>query len=530
MSELHWFDANCLLGRSVRTAEGQPETADDILAAMNHFGIHEALVVDAVAREANPAAGNERVLKRTQQHPRLHPAWAGLMPHSEELPPPAELVGRMRTEGIGALFLHYGFMDVRLESWAIDGLLEELEGAGVPLFLNPNHWRQPATADQTDWDAVVRICRDFPDLPVVVSESRIFTTQRTAYAALEACPNLRLDVSALWRHGMIEFVCKRWGAQRLLFGTGLPFRDPGAVMMQVACSDVPEEDLARIAGGNLRELLAWNENVASVAEQVQLPEPIDGLHRMARERADLSGQRFLDCHGHLGGAGPMHVVHDSVEGMIDEMDRHGVELCLVFGLEGILGDETYCNDLVADAVRRFPDRFIGFTLVTPNHGERMMREELQRGHQMGLRGIKLIPHYQGYRPEGPLIDVACEFADEHGLLILNHDWGSPEQMRRLCTSYPRACFITGHAMPSYGEVTREVENLYICTCPFLEWGKCERFVEIYGAERLLFGSDLTDLPIGWGLGPIFHARIPEAEKRMILGGNLRKVLSEWGYR
>ncbi len=525
--QVTYFDAVCTLGRSVRTAPGQPETAAELLAAMDHYGIHEALVLDALAKEANPRAGNERILERTREHPRLHPAWAGLAPHSRELPPPDELVARMREEGVGALFLFAEMMGLTLDDWVIDGLLAELAAAGVPLFICPEYWASPGARDVADWSAVVRICRDFPELPVVLTEARNMTHQRTAYAALDACANLRLDISALWRGGLIEYVCEHWGPERLLFSAGLPHRDPGAVLMQLNCADISEEDLAAIAGGNLRELLAWNENIVSVADEVSFPEPIDELHRMARERADLTGERFCDSHGHLGESSPNHVNHLPVEGMVREMDRCGVEVCLVFGLEGVLGDETWCNDYVADAVRRFPERFVGLTVVNPNHGEEKMRAEMQRGLEMGLTGVKLIPHYQGYPPEGPLIDVACEFCHQHGFFILDHDWGSPAQIERLCTTYPDACFITGHANASYGEVVRRVPNLFVGTCPFLAWGQCEQFVALYGAERLLFGSDLTDLPIGWGLGPILHARIPEADKRRILGENLRKLLERY---
>ena len=48
-----------------------------------------------------------------------------------------------------------------------------------------------------------------------------------------------------------------------------------------------------------------------------------------------------------------------------------------------------------------------------------------------------------------------------------------------------------------------------------------------GADRLLFGSDLMDLPIAWGLGPILYARISEADKRKILGGNLRRLMDQY---
>ena len=77
------------------------------------------------------------------------------------------------------------------------------------------------------------------------------------------------------------------------------------------------------------------------------------------------------------------------------------------------------------------------------------------------------------------------------------------------------------------EVCRRVDNLYVCTCPFLSWESTERFVETYGADRLLFGSDLMDLPIGWGLGPILYAKVTEEDKRKILGGNLRRLMDQY---
>ncbi|MCJ7822244.1 MAG: amidohydrolase, partial [Armatimonadetes bacterium] len=179
-------------------------------------------MLDPLAVEANPMAGNRRVVERTKDHPRLHPAWAGLMTHSRELPPPRELVAEMRESGVGALFLFYRQFDIRLEEWGIDDLMEELQRARAPMFLCPNSAREPGRMDATDWDNVVRICRSFPDLPVVVTESRIYKSQRAVYAALAACPNLKVDASALWLHGRIEFICREFGAEHIVWGSDLP--------------------------------------------------------------------------------------------------------------------------------------------------------------------------------------------------------------------------------------------------------------------------------------------------------------------
>jgi predicted TIM-barrel fold metal-dependent hydrolase len=55
----------------------------------------------------------------------------------------------------------------------------------------------------------------------------------------------------------------------------------------------------------------------------------------------------------------------------------------------------------------------------------------------------------------------------------------------------------------------------------------ERVVAAIGADRFMFGSDLTDLPIAWGFGPILFAHITEEEKRLILGENLQKILQQY---
>jgi predicted TIM-barrel fold metal-dependent hydrolase len=521
------FDAFCYLGRHMRLYHGQPESAEALLAAMDHFGIHEALAVDPLAAESNPMAGNQRIIERTRGHARLHPAWAGLMTQSRELPPPGELVAQMRELAVGTLFLFYRQFDIRLADWGLDDLLAELEAARVPVFLSAYSSREPGRIDATDWEGVVGVCRRFPDLPVVVTEGRVYKSQRAVYAALAACPNLRVDASALWLHRRIEFISREFGPQRLLWSSYLPMRNPGGALMQLDYSDLPEDELRLIAAGNLRQLLSWNPSIRFVGEEVQLPEPTETLQRAARERVDLSRERFHDCHGHIGRCSPHHVVEDMPSDLVREMDRFGIQTCCVFSLEGVMGDETYGNERVAEAVRQYPDRFVGFTLVNPNRGERALLEELARGREMGLRGVKLICDYQGYPSEGPLVEVACQFAHQHHLLILNHNWGSAGQIRRLCETYPNACFIAGHSTTAYGEVTRVVANLYICTCPCVDWGYAERLVGIYGADRLLFGSDLTDLPIGWGMGQILYANLSEPDKRKLLGANLETLLKRY---
>ncbi len=188
MPDITYFDCCCTLGRSLRTNETQPITPAALLAEMDHFGIHEALVLDSISVGNAAAVGNARILETTAAHPRLHPAWTAMLPHSRELPPPADLVAAMREHAVAALWLFYGQYNLPLEEWSCGELLATLEEAGAPLFLCPSDLLEPGRIDRTDWRGVVALARAFPRLPIVVTEERIYRSNRAVYEALGRVP------------------------------------------------------------------------------------------------------------------------------------------------------------------------------------------------------------------------------------------------------------------------------------------------------------------------------------------------------
>lgn len=524
MPQLDVFDALAQVGRHRRLGPGAPHAAEDLLADMDRCGVREALVLDCLSTENHPAEGNPRILEITEEHPRLHPAWTALPPGTEEQLAPEDLVRAMAVHHVGALFLFTGIYRISLADWAIDQLLEPLAERGVPVFIRSNDYDQDDW-DMTPWEDVVALCRRWPTLPVVVSEARIRRAQRTVYRALEACENLRIELSGYWLSRGIEYLTRRFGADRLLFGSNWPYYGYGQTLAMLACSEITPEEKQRIAGDNLRDLLSW-----AVPEHTteQPPPPPDDLIRLGQTGERSQDARFLDCHGHLGGhMSHYHVPDGDLDSTVHEMDRLGVERALVFSFAGVVSDERYGNDLVAEALARYPDRFVGLCLLNLHRGHEEILTELERCASLGFRGIKLIAHYQAYPTEGPMVDVACQWAHVHQQIILNHDWGSAVQVERLTREYPAACFIAGHMTTQYAHLMPTASNLFVCSCPLIPPDACEHAVAQLGADRVLFGSDLQDLPIAWGLGPILFARLPLEDRRRILGGNLARILEQY---
>src|SRR5262249_456464 len=102
------FDANCMLGRrSIHSPLEMPTTAAELLAEMDRLRRREAVGYDGVAVDGHAGEGNQRLMREIREPPagagtrRLHPCWV-LLPTAGELPAPAELVARMRAEGVRA--------------------------------------------------------------------------------------------------------------------------------------------------------------------------------------------------------------------------------------------------------------------------------------------------------------------------------------------------------------------------------------------------------------------------------------------
>ena len=240
----------------------------------------------------------------------------------------------------------------------------------------------------------------------------------------------------------------------------------------------------------------------------------------------FSDLTFIDSHTHLDyftdfflpGSG------HSIEGLIEYMDYIGMDKICCFSYSVCGGDFAYGNDSVGEAVKKYPERVIGFTVLNVHYPETWI-EEVKRCESLGLRGIKLHPTWQGTSTE--LVDLTplCEYANEHRKIIINHNWGPSEHLRKLADQYRDICFLTAH--PYDPEVGRDCPNVYINTAIFRDYGKFEETVRIAGADKVVFGSDMPDLDVPLCLGPILYADIDDADKRLVLGENMKRILDTY---
>ncbi len=248
-----FFDANSMIGRYNLFRPGSFYTKERLLREMEYYGISEALVFHAVSMENSPQIGNQLTLKELVDTPFLHPVWTLLPAVPSETSPPEVMVQEMQRFNVRVARLFPLQFHFDLDDWCLGEVLESLSNRRIPVIIDYFDSFMPHS-DRTDWRSVVEVCRRHPDLPVIITEFR-FRTNRRLYQAMDKCPNLYIELSALWLFRAVESICRRFGAERLIFGTRLPIRDPSCALGMVNYAMISEEEKEMVAGKNLRKLM-----------------------------------------------------------------------------------------------------------------------------------------------------------------------------------------------------------------------------------------------------------------------------------
>ena len=270
------------------------------------------------------------------------------------------------------------------------------------------------------------------------------------------------------------------------------------------------------------------------------------------------GYDVLDVHHHVGDAftalggsldptgGMDPAEYDRVElaSRLEIMDRGGVRQAVVIPGHGYLRprgleDTRRINDDIAAYRDRRPDRFpVAIGIVEPQHGSVMLDEIDRINDELGLRGVSFHTRFQGVSLDSRWIGRAVERLGERAMVPVVHVMDeTPEEalwkLAALARSQRDITFLALDPFCSF-EATRQCSfvadvapNVVFDTSLSYNFDAVEDFVRRFGAERVLFGTDLYSHPVGRRvshlLQQIVDCELPDDAKALILGGNARAL-------
>jgi len=246
----------------------------------------------------------------------------------------------------------------------------------------------------------------------------------------------------------------------------------------------------------------------------------------ARQGRKLEDILVFDAHAHLHSIDGMDAV--PLEEQVAEMDRIGIDVAAVSSCQALAAQFERGNDEVAEAVSRYPGRFVGYCHVSANYPELMLPELGRCFAGKGFRGIKV---YQVGTPyDSPLFEPVWEFAKARGVPVLAHTWGGDlTGLDKAAQQQPDVVFIAAHAGSAFAyepyiQAARRVPSLYLDLTYSREHSNMiEHFVEQVGVEKLVWGTDVPCFSMSAQVSKILFARISDGDKRKILYDNAARL-------
>jgi len=243
------------------------------------------------------------------------------------------------------------------------------------------------------------------------------------------------------------------------------------------------------------------------------------------------------------------VARNTVEGLAREyVDLDLVGVLLAWDAETATGRPRLTNEFVAQAVKEYPDAFLGFGSVDPRKGARAV-EELDNFKGLGLKGVKFHPSIQDFAPDDERWWPVFARAESLGLPCLFHtgtsgigagtpggqgiklDHGRPIRLDTLAAAFPKLTIVAAHfGWPWHVEmlaVAQHKANVYVDISGWApKYIPPEVLRELKGRmqDKFLFGSDYPFISPSRCLDELGELEIPEPALQKLLLGNGKRLL------
>jgi predicted TIM-barrel fold metal-dependent hydrolase len=265
------FDVHHHVGRAFDALGGELATEDELdriaavelqerLATMDEGGVHQAMVIPGHGYLrpngiADTRAVNDAIAAYRDATPQRFPVACGIVEPTHGEASFAEIDRCASELRLVGLSFHTRFQGVSLDSRWIHRYLQRMGEAGLVPVIHA----MDDTPEEALWK-LATLARAFPDLAMLVLDGFSgFEATRQCFHVAEAAPNLVWDTSLSYNFDFIEDFARRFGAERVVFGTDLYSHPVGRrishLLPQIRASSLSEAEQAAILGDNARRLL-----------------------------------------------------------------------------------------------------------------------------------------------------------------------------------------------------------------------------------------------------------------------------------
>jgi predicted TIM-barrel fold metal-dependent hydrolase len=223
----------------------------------------------------------------------------------------------------------------------------------------------------------------------------------------------------------------------------------------------------------------------------------------------------------------------TAERIIENMDAAGVSRSVIYPVTWDHYGEK-ANREIAEAVKKFPRRFIGLARCNPSYtdGLPLLEKALGEG---GFSGIRLRPFQDKFSLSHPGVAKVFALAAERKLPLAVDGEKNRDTLVGLVEKHAGGPVILMHLGDfdnwvwqngkAYMEMLAKIPYFYMATCFEIIHFFLEEAIR-KAPGKVVFGSDSPSLPPSMELKKIEVMGLPEKDTAAVVGGNLAKIFKE----
>jgi predicted TIM-barrel fold metal-dependent hydrolase len=239
------------------------------------------------------------------------------------------------------------------------------------------------------------------------------------------------------------------------------------------------------------------------------------------------------------------------EGLLESGRRGGIDRFIVFSAAATAERVESINNYIAQVCKDHADKcrelknrgdrepeFTGFGTLHPDMKD--PGAEIERLISMGLVGIKLHPDMQKFNIDDERMMKIYAMLEGRLPVVFHcgdyrYPFSHPARLAKVLDSFPKLTVVAAHfggwSMFDLALDYFRSRSCYLdlsSSIPFLGLRRSSELIGIYGAERILFGSDYPMWDPAACLAEFQKLELSDTQKELILCGNAKRLLGNIG--
>ncbi len=496
-----------------------PYSLENLVYEHQRVGVDLSLIASSMAKTYSVFLGNEEVINYSLQNANVLPL-ATLYPGMEydinNLEEYLENLVKSNVKGIKLdLFKMFIF-----NRHFLGNIFKFAGNYNLPIIID---WE-----DIEDKNKFFDVALEYPNTKLIIININ-WSFKKYIFEYMRQNNNIFIGTNSFIYNGMLEEICNLFSSKRILFSSGYPYYDIGAMKSMIEYANISENEKDDIAYKNAKKLFTIS-NISKKNYELndEIAKTVDkGLNL----KENLSFP-IIDAHTHF--VSDKAICADwlgngkDLNSLLSTVKKTGVSAIVTSPMDGLLFDGIIGNKVLDNALKNNGCTIYGLVTANPYYEEdrKLASKKLE---DSAIVGIKLYPSKNWYPYDGKLYENLLNKTASLNKYFLLH--GTPEEAERVLKKYPNLKIVLAHSSQSYAFMDKVINlmsiypNLYIDICNrYLTNKAIEYLIRNVDSKRILFGSDCNLLSESAHLGWIAYSEISYNEKKDILSDNFQRLV------